>query len=51
MKVLDPGKVEYEDKFAVFKSKHEGNTYCFFSFSYREFDENPVQYLNFRGGV
>ena len=51
MKILNPGKIEREDKSAIFKSEYEGKTYCFFRPSCRKFDENPVQYLNFRGGV
>ena len=51
MKILNPGKIGCEDKSAVFKSKHEGKTCCFFSFSYRKFKGNLGQHLGFRGGV
>lgn len=51
MRNSDPGKIGCEGKLAVFRSKHKGKTYCFFNFSCRKFDGNPVQYFNFRGGV
>ncbi|MHB8103542.1 MAG: hypothetical protein ACYDEF_15575 [Methanosarcina sp.] len=51
MKILDPGKMEYEDKSAAFKSEYKGKTYFFFSLSYRKLEENPRQHLEFRGGV
>jgi len=51
MKILNPGKMEREDKSAVFKSEYEDKTYCFFSFSYRKYKWNLRQHLEFRGGV
>lgn len=51
MKILNPGKMEHEDKSAVSKSGYEGKTYCFFSFSYRKDKWNLRHHLEFQGGV
>jgi YHS domain-containing protein len=51
MRNLDPAKMGCEGKLAVFRSKQKGKIYFFFSLFCREFDENPVHYFNFRGGV
>ncbi|AKB79487.1 hypothetical protein MSHOH_3004 [Methanosarcina horonobensis HB-1 = JCM 15518] len=51
MNILNPGKIEREDKSAVFKSEYEGKTYCFFSFSYRKDKWNLRHHLELRGGV